>query len=33
MKKYTLAGKIGTVLAKGLNNRLAVYKWQGRKRV
>ena len=30
MKKYTLAGKIGSVLAKDLNNRLAVYKWQGR---
>ncbi len=29
MKKYTLAGKIGSVLAKDLNNRLAVYKWQG----
>lgn len=28
MKKYTLAGKIGSVLAKDLNNRLAVYKWQ-----
>ena len=30
MKKYTLVGKIGSVLAKDLNNRLAVYKWQGR---
>ena len=30
MKKYTLVGKIGSVLARDLNNRLAVYKWQGR---
>lgn len=30
MKKYTLVGKIGSLLAKNLNNRLAVYKWQGR---
>ena len=30
MKKYTLVGKIGSVLAKDLNNRLAVYRWQGR---
>ena len=29
-EKYTLVGKIGSVLAKDLNNRLAVYKWQGR---
>ena len=27
MKKYTLVGKIGSVLVKDLNNRLAVYKW------
>lgn len=27
MKKYTLVGKLGSVLAKGLNNRLAVYRW------
>lgn len=27
MKKYTLAGKIGSVIAKNLNNRLAVYRW------
>lgn len=26
-KKHTLAGKIGSVLLKSLNNRLAVYKW------
>lgn len=26
-KKHTLAGKIGSVLLKNLNNRLAVYKW------
>ena len=30
MRKYTFVGKIGSVLAKDLNNRLAVYKWQGR---
>ena len=30
MKKHTLVGKIGSVLAKDLNNRLAVYKWQGK---
>ena len=30
MKKYTLVGKIGSVLARDLNNRLSVYKWQGR---
>ena len=30
MKKYTLVGKIGSVLEKDLNNRLAVYRWQGR---
>ena len=30
MKKYTLVGKIGSVLARDLNNRLAVYMWQGR---
>ena len=30
MKKYTLVGKIGSVLVKDLNNRLAVYRWQGR---
>ena len=27
MKKYSLAGRLGSVLAKDLNNRLAVYKW------
>ncbi|MCM1092014.1 MAG: class I SAM-dependent methyltransferase [Muribaculum sp.] len=27
MKKYTLVGKIGSVVAKDLNNRLAVYRW------
>lgn len=27
MKKYTLVGKIGSVIAKKLNNRLAVYRW------
>lgn len=27
MKKYTLVGKLGSVLAKDLNNRLAVYRW------
>ncbi|MCM1124394.1 MAG: class I SAM-dependent methyltransferase [Eubacterium sp.] len=27
MKKYTLVGKIGSVIAKDLNNRLAVYRW------
>lgn len=27
MKKYTLVGKIGSVIAKNLNNRLAVYRW------
>ena len=30
MKKYTFVGKIGSVLAKDLNNRLAVYKWKRR---
>lgn len=28
MKKYTLVGKLGSVLAKGLNNRLAVCRWE-----
>ncbi|MCM1543617.1 MAG: class I SAM-dependent methyltransferase [Blautia sp.] len=28
MKKYTLVGKIGSVMAKNLNNRLAVYRWE-----
>ncbi|MCM1106461.1 MAG: class I SAM-dependent methyltransferase [Blautia sp.] len=28
MKKYTLVGKIGSVVAKNLNNRLAVYRWE-----
>lgn len=28
MKKYTLIGKIGNVVAGKLNNRLAVYRWQ-----
>ncbi len=28
MKKYSLVGKIGSVVAGKLNNRLAVYKWQ-----
>lgn len=28
MKKYSLIGKIGSVFAGKLNNRLAVYKWQ-----
>lgn len=27
MKKYSLIGKIGRVIAKNLNNRLAVYEW------
>lgn len=27
MRKYTLVGKIGSVIAKNLNNRLAVYRW------
>lgn len=27
-KKYTLVGKIGSVIAKNLNNRLAVYRWR-----
>ena len=27
MKKDTLVGKIGSVIAKNLNNRLAVYRW------
>lgn len=32
MKKYTFVGRLGSVLAKNLNNRLAVYKWRsGRK--
>lgn len=31
MKKHTLAGKIGSVFAKDLNNRLAVYKWGNNK--
>lgn len=29
MKKYTLVGKIGSVIVKNLNNRLAVYRWGG----
>lgn len=28
MKKHTLVGKIGSVLAKDLNNRLAIYSWE-----
>lgn len=28
MKKYSLIGKIGSVLAGKLNNRLAVYRWR-----
>ncbi len=28
MKKYSLIGKIGSIVAGKLNNRLAVYKWQ-----
>ena len=28
MKKYSLIGKIGSVIAGKLNNRLAVYRWQ-----
>ena len=32
MKKYSLIGKIGSVIAGKLNNRLAVYRWQGIKR-
>ena len=28
MKKYSLIGKIGSVVAGKLNNRLAVYRWQ-----
>ena len=28
MKKYSLIGKIGSVFAGKLNNRLAVYRWQ-----
>lgn len=28
MKKYTAAGKIGSVIAPKLNNRLAIYRWQ-----
>ncbi len=31
-KKYTLFGKLGSVLAKNLNNRLAVYKWQSERK-
>ncbi|MCM1345126.1 MAG: class I SAM-dependent methyltransferase [Lachnospiraceae bacterium] len=27
MKKYTFVGKLGSLLAKDFNNRLAVYKW------
>jgi hypothetical protein len=27
-KKYSLIGKIGSVVAGKLNNRLAVYRWQ-----
>lgn len=27
MKKYTLVGKLGSVLAKSLNNRIAIYRW------
>ncbi|MCM1192348.1 MAG: class I SAM-dependent methyltransferase [Acetatifactor muris] len=27
MKKYTFVGKIGSVVAKNLNNRLAIYRW------
>ncbi|MCM1038789.1 MAG: class I SAM-dependent methyltransferase [Ruminococcus sp.] len=27
MKKYTLVGKLGSVVAKNLNNRLAIYRW------
>ena len=32
MKKYSLIGKIGSVIAGKLNNRLAVYRWQRIKR-
>ena len=28
MKKYSLIGKIGSVITGKLNNRLAVYRWQ-----
>lgn len=28
MKKYTAVGKIGSVIAPKLNNRLAIYRWQ-----
>ncbi|MCM1104356.1 MAG: class I SAM-dependent methyltransferase, partial [Clostridium sp.] len=28
MKKYTFAGKLGSLLAKDFNNRLAVYRWE-----
>lgn len=28
MKKYSLIGKIGNVVARKLNNRLAIYRWQ-----
>ena len=31
MKKYTLVGKLGSVIAKNLNNRLAVYRWGNRR--
>ncbi len=30
-KKYSVFDKLGSVLAKNLNNRLAVYKWQNDK--
>ncbi len=32
VKKYSVFGKLGSVLAKNLNNRLAVYKWQNNKK-
>ena len=32
MKKYSLIGKIGSLIAGKLNNRLAVYRWQRIKR-
>lgn len=28
MKKYTVVGKIGSVITPKLNNRLAIYRWQ-----
>lgn len=31
IKKYAFVGKRGSVLAKNLNNRLTVYKWQSGK--